>query len=101
MMSDRQWEQWGKQNPYFGVYSEDRFSRDQLNDHLEEFFATGTKTVDVLLNRAKGYFGPLAMGRALEFGSGVGRMTIPLARRFGSVVGLDISSHVIAEATEN
>jgi 2-polyprenyl-3-methyl-5-hydroxy-6-metoxy-1,4-benzoquinol methylase len=100
-MSDQQWEQWGKQDPYFGVHAENRFSRDQIKDHREEFFAAGTKTVDILLDRANHYFGPLATGRALEFGCGVGRMTIPLARRFGNVVGLDISSHMIAEATEN
>lgn len=100
-MSDVQWEQWGKQDPYFGVYSESRFSKDQIDNHREEFFATGTKMVDVLLDRAKRYFGPLPTGRVLEFGSGVGRMTVPLARHFGSVVGLDISPHMIAEAIEN
>ena len=57
-MSDVQWEQWGKQDPYFGVYSESRFSKDQIDNHREEFFATGTKMVDVLLDRAKRYFGP-------------------------------------------
>jgi len=100
-MSDRQWKQWGEQDPYYGVYSEDRFSRDQIKDHLEQFFATGTKKVDELLDRATRYFGPLNTGRALELGSGVGRMTIPLARRFGNVVGLDISSHMIDEAIAN
>lgn len=100
-MSDRQWEEWGEKDPYYGVYSEDRFGKDQIGNHLDEFFATGTRMVDLLLDRANRYFAPLTMGRALEFGSGVGRMTIPLARRFGSVVGLDISNHMIAEANEN
>ena len=100
-MSDLQWEQWGKQDPYYGVYSESRFSRDQIENHREEFFASGTAMVDLLLDRARRYFGPLPTGPVLEFGSGVGRMTIPLARHFGSVVGLDISQHMIAEAIEN
>ncbi|MCK1396145.1 class I SAM-dependent methyltransferase [Bradyrhizobium sp. 1] len=100
-MSDRQWQQWGKEDPYYGVYSEDRFSRNQIRDHRDEFFATGEKMVDVLLDRTIRYFGPVPTGRALEFGSGVGRMTIPLARRFNDVVGLDISTDMIAEATEN
>jgi SAM-dependent methyltransferase len=100
-MSDLQWERWGKQDPYYGVYSESRFSKDQIDNHREEFFATGTKMVDVLLDRASRYFGSLPTGRALEFGSGVGRMTIPLARRFDNVVGLDISPHMITEAIEN
>lgn len=100
-MSDRQWKSWGEKDPYFGVYSEARFSQDKIDQHRDEFFDTGQKTVDVLLARAERHFGPLQIGSALEFGSGVGRMTIPLARRFSKVVGVEISEAMIAEAVAN
>ena len=37
-------------------------------------------------------------GRCLDFGCGVGRLTLPLAERFMEAIGLDISSTMIAEA---
>src|SRR4051794_37115604 len=100
-MSDRQWQRWGQQDPYYGVYAEDRFRRGNIDQHKDAFFETGSKMVDVLLARAENHFGPLPKGRALEFGSGVGRMTIPLARRFGQVVGLDVSEAMMQEAARN
>lgn len=100
-MSDRQWQSWGKQNPYYGVYSEDRFSKDNIDQHRDEFFETGQKTVNTLIERASRHFGPLTTGSALEFGSGVGRMTIPLAKRYARVTGVEISPDMIAEAEKN
>ena len=39
--------------------------------------------------------------RALDFGCGVGRLLIPLARRCDEVTGVDISSSMLAEARRN
>ena len=41
------------------------------------------------------------MGDALDFGCGVGRLVLPLARRYRTVVGIDISDAYIAEAVRN
>jgi cyclopropane fatty-acyl-phospholipid synthase-like methyltransferase len=100
-VSDKQWKMWGKQDPYYGVYSEDRFSKETIDNHRDEFFATGQRTVEALLNRATRMLGSFKTMSALEFGSGVGRMTIPLARRFDHVVGVELSSDMIAEAEHN
>lgn len=37
-------------------------------------------------------------GSALEFGCGVGRLLLPLARRFDSVTGVDVSRSMLGEA---
>ena len=38
--------------------------------------------------------------RVLEIGCGIGRMTVPLARRFREVVGLDVSEEMVRRARE-
>lgn len=50
---------------------------------------------------AKRHFENLNQGSALEFGSGVGRLTIPLSTHFRTVVGVDISEAMIDEAKAN
>jgi SAM-dependent methyltransferase len=40
-------------------------------------------------------------GRALEFGCGVGRLTIPIARHFDEVIGVDIAPTMLAKLTQN
>lgn len=46
-------------------------------------------------------FGPLRRGGALDFGCGVGRLTLALAREFEGVVGLDVSRSMLDEAGRN
>lgn len=41
---------------------------------------------------------PPRWGRALDFGCGVGRLTLPLARRFDEVIGVDVSPSMVALA---
>lgn len=45
--------------------------------------------------------GGFAPARCLDFGCGVGRVAIPLAQRFGTVVGVDVSAAMLAEAEAN
>ncbi|MDR6190739.1 methylase of polypeptide subunit release factors [Agrobacterium pusense] len=100
-MSDTQWLEWGRKNPYYGVYSEDRFHTSNIEATKGEFFATGEANVSWMLGRAEQYFGPLGKGRVLEFGAGVARMSIPLASRFETVIGVELSPDMRAEAVKN
>lgn len=43
----------------------------------------------------------MTRNRALDFGCGVGRLTLALAKEFDAVVGLDISDAMLAEAKRN
>ena len=43
----------------------------------------------------------LALERVLEYGCGVGRLLIPVGRRAKSVVGVDVSPSMLAEARRN
>lgn len=66
-----------------------------------EFLATG----EIEMATVMGYLDavrcvPRAVGRALDFGCGVGRLTQAMARRFAACVGVDISDEMVRKARE-
>ena len=99
--TDRMWDRWGKLDPYFGVLADPRFSRNQLQDHRSIFFESGRAQVEAMLSLFEAHFGALARGSALDHGCGVGRLTLPLAKEFTQVVGVDVSPAMLAEAEVN
>jgi 2-polyprenyl-3-methyl-5-hydroxy-6-metoxy-1,4-benzoquinol methylase len=100
-LTDRHWERWGTIDPYYGVLSDEKFSSSQIQNNMDEFFRSGASYVDGVLLRYEHLFGPIPEGRALDFGCGVGRLTLPLASRFGHAIGLDISDSMLGEARRN
>lgn len=96
--TDKDWALIGLAEPYFGVLTEDRFKRSNLTDDtLEEFYRSGRNDTDHYLRemRSLGNFRPTS---ALDFGCGVGRLTIPLAEITGSATGVDVSPGMLAQA---
>jgi SAM-dependent methyltransferase len=94
-----QWEKVGSEKPHWSVLSSDEFLPSALTpERLREFYASGENEVRLLqdLCTRNGLVLP-GGGRCLEFGCGVGRVTIHLARRFAAVEGVDISAPNLAE----
>ena len=58
---------------------------------LEEFVQTGDAEVDIYLDRFN-WSGVAPQSSVLEIGSGIGRMTAALSRRFDSVVATDVDA---------
>lgn len=100
-ISDSDWRKWGEIDPYFGVVSFEEFKAERIAENRERFFATGRREIDIAMNEIELRYGKVATRRALDFGSGVGRLALPLAERYAQVVGVDISEAMIAEAREN
>jgi SAM-dependent methyltransferase len=69
-------------------------------DHpdMAQFFASGERIVDEHYLRAPVH--PARTGRAVEIGSGLGRICRALRRHFDEVIGLDISPRMVAQAGE-
>lgn len=67
---------------------------------LEDFFATGREEVAGLLVRARTWSVPAKRERALDYGTGVGRIARALAAEFDEVLGVDISDEMIMRARE-
>jgi len=102
--TDRSWEKLGRQDPYYGVLTGEKFRSSKLDAGArQEFFASGSVHMAELLQRIETTLGPVARGRALDFGCGVGRLAIPLRRDvgFAEVVGVDISESMLHEARRN
>jgi len=103
MSTDLEWEKWGRQDPYFGVLTLDRFRAARLDDTARaEFFASGQSHVDGVLRSCRRYIdSTFKPRRVLDFGCGVGRLLIPFAAVAEHVVGVDVSMSMLAEARKN
>lgn len=96
------WERFGAIEPYFAVLTDNRFRQKTLtSDSYREFYETGERDVDrflALVREARGR--PAKIRRALDFGCGVGRVSIPLARHAANVVGVDVSAAMLERAAD-
>ena len=103
MTTDTEWQAWGIRDPYFAVLTNPKYRTDALTpDAKLEFLASGRKTVEMVLNACRGYFGAhFAPQRVLDFGCGVGRLSIPFAAEAREVVGMDVAESMLAEARLN
>lgn len=101
MSSDHAWRRWGELDPYYGVLVDPRYRRGTIADHSEAFWLSGERYIDERISRAEAQFGPFIKARALDFGCGVGRLALPMARQFNEVLGLDVAPAMIAEARRN
>jgi SAM-dependent methyltransferase len=101
--SDASWQAIGNSDPYFGVLSDPKFHRAALNDEAaNEFFASGEQHAAQMLAFIEPHAPDgFALGSALDFGCGVGRVAIPLARHFDTVTGIDVSTAMLDEAARN
>jgi SAM-dependent methyltransferase len=103
-MSDKSWEKFGKDDPYFAVATHEKYRNKNLNEEaLEDFFASGEEHVELLLKafRQKFNYQEAFFKNVLDFGCGTGRLVIPFAKRAEKVTGIDISQPMLAEAEKN
>jgi SAM-dependent methyltransferase len=100
---DKSWRKFGKKDPYYGVLTADRFRRENLDEAaLSDFFASGESHITKILEITRRHVAAdLSMNNAVDFGCGVGRLVLPLARRYNHATGIDISEDYIAEAVRN
>ncbi len=98
--SNADWQHIARERPYFGVLSESAYAEPALSDaQLAQFLDSGQRYVNMVLDQCTRFFGANGQtGSALDFGCGVGRLSLPLARRFGQVTGLDVAPAMLSEA---
>jgi SAM-dependent methyltransferase len=94
------WQSLGDENPYWGVLTADTFRADNLTDSaVEAFYAGGEEHVSFVLDTVRTHIDPeFAPDSAIDFGCGVGRLVVPLARRCGAVVGIDVADGMLRRA---
>ncbi len=101
--TDDDWRRLGELDPYWAVDTHDRFRRENLDDaRRAEFFDRGRHHLDAVLDLARKHLDPsFRPTRALDFGCGVGRVIVPLARLADHVTGVDVSEPMLREAAAN
>jgi SAM-dependent methyltransferase len=101
-VTDSDWEALGQTEPYFGVLTDQSYAGPSIDDEaVEALMTTGRAYFDELLHSLDGYGLRKDWGRSLDFGCCVGRVTIPIAKRSASTVGVDVSRGMLFEAKRN
>lgn len=103
MSTDEDWERWGRQDPYFGIITDERFRTGKIDERARaEFFASGEAHAAGVIQACRRLFGQdFTPRRTLDFGCGVGRVAIPLSAVSDLVVGVDVSRAMLDEAERN
>ena len=99
--TDVHWKNWGRLDPYRAVLFSERYKRARLSESFQEFFESGEAYIDLLMQKIEQLNPTLPLHTAVEFGCGVARLAIPLARRFQKVIGVDISPEMLNESRKN
>ena len=93
----RNWEEFAAQDPFWAVLAQP--DRKYGRWEREDFYRTGEAQIAEVMDHAAQFDRPERHEAALDFGSGVGRLTRALAARFDRAVGVDISQTMVDNAT--
>lgn len=104
-MDDRKqlWEEIGTSEAYWAVATHDKFRAENLNSELkEDFLESGREHIEEVWQTFRELLSRyLRPERAIDYGCGVGRLVIPLAKHSEQAIGVDISSAMLMEAKQN
>jgi SAM-dependent methyltransferase len=101
--TDEDWERFAQTNPYFAVLTDERFKGTDLEgEEREIFFSSGQQRIDEVFQVLGSHFGcPERVDVSLDFGCGVGRLLLPLARRSSLALGVDVSRTMLQICAAN
>jgi 2-polyprenyl-3-methyl-5-hydroxy-6-metoxy-1,4-benzoquinol methylase len=90
---EHSWEELGKTEPYWSVLSHNKFLLANIEQNKDDFFASGRTGVELFTAalRRMGITDLSLHPTCLEYGCGLGRLTIWLADLFEGIVACDIS----------
>jgi SAM-dependent methyltransferase len=96
------WERLAR-DPYYAVLNVEENREGRMSDGDRERFArSGEEDMERTFDEIRRWIAPgFAPRRAVDFGCGVGRLTIPIARVAEQVTGIDISEAMLREARRN
>lgn len=102
-LEDKTWEEKAKENPLYGVMSEERFAQSSgapTQEEFEQFYARGREMVAKWIAPWVQEASTTDEMKILEFGCGMGRLTNALADHHAAenIAGIDISSTMIGHA---
>lgn len=88
----KSWEDFGTDNPLWAVHT----GAEEWSE--EDFFQTGRLEIEAIFAMLAELGADPPHGRALDFGCGTGRLSLPLSTIFDAVDGIDISAPMVKRA---
>jgi SAM-dependent methyltransferase len=96
------WQKLGEDRPYWSVITADVFLPENINANRDAFYDSGKADIERILNTlARNQIDSSKLKSCLEYGCGLGRVTLWLSERFTTVYGCDISRTHLELAREN
>jgi SAM-dependent methyltransferase len=92
----RNWDTLGEVDPLFGVLSDPTKQGGRWD--VDEFFESGRAHIKKWMRLIEEAAAPFAHSTCLDFGCGVGRLTIPLSEHFQRTIGVDVARSMIESA---
>ena len=81
------WLALGQEDPHWSVLTADKFRRDIITANIDAFFETGVESIERLESALKRVGASLLeMDNVMDFGCGVGRLSVALAQRVPSAL---------------
>jgi SAM-dependent methyltransferase len=101
--TDSDWRKIAEDDPYWGVLSSNKFKTSNMDAQARsEFFSSGQNLMGRILAFIRAHIRrDFAPARSLDFGCGVGRLLIPIARFSSEAVGVDVAPEMLRLAGEN
>ncbi|HEX6884893.1 MAG TPA: class I SAM-dependent methyltransferase [Planctomycetota bacterium] len=95
------WRALGETRPHWSVITHDEYGPENIARTEEAFYASGEHNVATLLRTlARNGIDPARLRTVMDFGCGVGRLSVALARRFERVLSVDVSASHLTVARE-
>ena len=101
--TDKDWSQLAESEPYWAVLSVDQYRAGAMTEEARaQFYRDGARAARQLIEHIRFHFDQnWTPARVLDFGCGVGRMTLPFAETcLEEAVGLDIAEGMLRIARE-
>lgn len=96
------WIKLGEDDAHWSVITSEDFRKKNLHNNLNEFFQKGeydVRFLETVLNRSGTSLSNF--NSVMDFGCGVGRLSLALAKHAKHVIGVDISTSHLQEAQKN
>lgn len=95
------WKSFGEEEPYWSVLTDDQYKKDGIEKRLNSFYKSGDVDVErAVASLLRNGVDCSKIRRVTDFGCGVGRLSLALAKRFPDVTGVDVSEPHLVIARE-
>lgn len=95
------WQFLGKEEPFWSVCTHDKFKKIHLKGNESDFYQSGRVELEKLINMLnRNGLDSSSFKSCLEYGCGLGRVTVWLAQKFEQVLGCDISASHLSIAKQ-